>query len=285
MADPRFYSPYKGMNLMKYYYTPEALEYWEHFTFRADDVLISAYPKSGMHWCKELVPLIMSGGDTSVVDTVRSMERCPWVGEEESIALCLEDRPSPRIMAVHYFYEAMPQSFYKVKPKVINVLRNPKDILISAFYYYGICNYHATPGTLQEFLDKFLEGHVSFGSWFDHVKGWLKAEDKTHILHLTYEEMLQDLPRAVRKMAEFLEKPLEAEVINQIVEKCLFKNIKKNNMSNYKDFLNMDQSKSEFFRKGIAGDWRNHLSEEEARRIDAMFEEKMKDVDFEFKWD
>ena len=29
-----------------------------------------------------------------------------------------------------------------------------------------------------------------FGSWFDHVKGWLNAEDKHHIMYISYEELI-----------------------------------------------------------------------------------------------
>uniref|UniRef100_A0AAV2LC56 Sulfotransferase n=1 Tax=Knipowitschia caucasica TaxID=637954 RepID=A0AAV2LC56_KNICA len=35
----------------------------------------------------------------------------------------------------------------------------------------------------------------------------------------------------------------------------------------------------------ITGDWRNHLSEEQAQHFDSVYEEKMKDVDFKFNWD
>lgn len=31
---------------------------------------------------------------------------------------------------------------------------------------------------------------VAFGSWFDHVKSWLNAEDKDHIMYISYEEMI-----------------------------------------------------------------------------------------------
>lgn len=137
---------------------------------------------------------------------------------------------------------------------------------------------------------------VMFGSWFDHVKGWLKAKDQDHIFYISYEEMiqvsicctshiahysftawkciiisiyfhnkslcvhvycyiycvLQDLKGCVTKIAQFLEKPLSGEVIEKIAENCLFKNMKKNKMSNYslvpEEFMN--QKKSEFLRKG-----------------------------------
>lgn len=29
-----------------------------------------------------------------------------------------------------------------------------------------------------------------FGSWFDHVKSWLNAEDKDRIMYISYEELI-----------------------------------------------------------------------------------------------
>lgn len=63
----------------------------------------------------------------------------------------------------------------------------------------------------------------------------------------------QDLKDSVARIAQFLEKPLDADVIDKIVERCLFKNMKKNNMSNYSKapVTLLDQTKSEFLRKGV----------------------------------
>lgn len=36
----------------------------------------------------------------------------------------------------------------------------------------------------------FLSPLVAYGSWFDHVKSWLNAEDKEHMMHISYEEMI-----------------------------------------------------------------------------------------------
>lgn len=64
--------------------------------------------------------------------------------------------------------------------------------------------------------------------------------------------VLQDLKASVTKIAEFLNKSLNSDVVENIAERCVFKNMKQNKMSNYSmapsEFL--DQSKSEFLRKG-----------------------------------
>lgn len=123
--------------------------------------------------------------------------------------------------------------------------------------------------------------------------------------------VLQDLKDSVTRIAHFLEKPLEAEVMEKIADRCLFKNMKKNKMSNYslvpQEF--MDQTKSEFLRKGafdslfgcrvlhhviwflfscpsgIVGDWKNQLTAEQSENFDAVYKDKMKDVKYKFAWD
>uniref|UniRef100_A0A3P9Q0B8 Sulfotransferase n=1 Tax=Poecilia reticulata TaxID=8081 RepID=A0A3P9Q0B8_POERE len=171
--------------------------------------------------------------------------------------------------------------------QVVYVMRNPKDVFTSAFHYYNITSFLVKPGPQSEFLQKFLTGKVIFGSWFDHVKGWLNAKEELQIMYISYEDMIKDLNDSVSRIAQFLGKPLEPDVLKKIADKCLFKNMKNNPMSNYsvvpQEF--MDQTKSQFLRKGVAGDWRNLLTPEEAQHFDAVFKEKMKDVNFKFNWD
>ncbi|KAJ3599156.1 hypothetical protein NHX12_033119 [Muraenolepis orangiensis] len=135
------------------------------------------------------------------------------------------------------------------------------------------------PESTGESLNKFLDGNVAFGSWFDHVQGWMNAEDKERFLCISYEERITDLKSALTRVAQFMEKSLDSEVIDSIAEQCLFKNMKTNEMSNYSKAPEglFDQSKSEFFRKGIIGDWKNLLTVAESEYFDSVFEDKMKD--------
>ncbi|XP_063749572.1 sulfotransferase 2B1-like isoform X3 [Eleginops maclovinus] len=236
---------------------------------------------------QEIVPLIMSGGDPAPVDTIVNWKRVPWLEAHQTSSLKLEQRPSPRLLTTHFHYNMMPSSFFEVKPKVIYVMRNPKDVFTSSFYHHEAASFLVNPGPQTEFLHKFLDGKVMFGSWFDHVKSWLNAEDREHIMHISYEEMIMDLKDAVGRMAQFLQKSLDHEAIEKIADRCLFKNMRKNNMSNYSTVprVFMDQTKSEFLRKGIAGDWKNQLTVAEAEYFDTVYKDKMKDFQYKFAWE
>ncbi|XP_012670019.1 sulfotransferase family 2, cytosolic sulfotransferase 2 [Clupea harengus] len=287
MTEAELYSMYKGVYVPKVLHTPEGLKYYEEFNFRQDDILIVTYPKSGTTWMQEIVPLIQSEGDLTPVETIPNWDRVPWLEEHRANVLNLDERPSPRIFATHYHYHMMPDSFFKVKPKVLYVLRHPKDVFTSSFHYYGMASFLVNPGTVDEFLDTFLNGKVMFGSWFDHVNGWIHAKDQEHILYLFYEEMIMDLKESVRKLSCFMGKSLSQDIIEKIADHCVFKNMKKNKMSNYSmvstEFF--DQTKSEFLRKGTAGDWKNTLTATQSDHFDTVYKEKMKDVKFKFFWD
>lgn len=287
MTEAELYTIYRGIYIPKYWHSAESLKYFKEFSFRPDDIIIATYPKSGTTWTQEIVPLIMSGGDPASVETLPTWERVPTLETTQASVLNVEERPSPRMLATHFQYNMMPPSFFDVKPRVINVMRNPKDVFTSAFHYHGMASHLVNPGPQSDFLHKFFEGKVMHGSWFDHVKSWLNAEDKERIMHISYEEMMTDLKDSVARMARFLQKSLDAEAIEKIADRCLFKNMKQNKMSNYSTFPRevMDQTKSEILRKGIVGDWKNQLTPAEAEHFDAVYKNKMNDVKYKFVWD
>nr|XP_033468176.1 sulfotransferase 2B1-like isoform X1 [Epinephelus lanceolatus] len=291
MTEAELYTIYKGIFLPMYFHTSQSRKYFEEFSFQPDDIIIASYPKSGTTWMQEIVPLIVSGGDPASVETLPNYDRALWLEENRIGILNVQERPSPRMFTTHVQYNMMPPSFFEVKPRVnlrytvIIVMRNPKDVFTSYFYYSEMASNLVSPGS--QFLHKFLDGKVAYGSWFDHVKSWLNAEDKEHIMYISYEEMIKDLKDSVARIAQFLQKSLDTEVIEKIADRCLFKNMKKNNMSNYKSVPReqMDQTKYEFLRKGIAGDWKNQLTVAEAEYFDAVYKDKMKDVQYKFEWE
>ncbi|NXM57341.1 ST2B1 Sulfotransferase, partial [Illadopsis cleaveri] len=74
----------------------------------------------------------------------------------------------------HLPVQMFPKAFFGSKAKVIYTVRDPKDVLVSLFHFARIFRPYKDPRTLEEFMEKFLEGDVPFGSWFQHVRGWLQ---------------------------------------------------------------------------------------------------------------
>uniref|UniRef100_A0A8C5BWR0 Sulfotransferase n=1 Tax=Gadus morhua TaxID=8049 RepID=A0A8C5BWR0_GADMO len=139
-------------------------------------------PKSRTTWMQEIVPLIISQGDPELVDTVPNWDRVPWLEETRACDLNLDQRPSPRVFITHFKYDMMSTGFFKVKPRVIYVMRNPRDAFTSYSHFsrmIHICN---------DLFSSLI--FVVFGSWFDHVKGWLSVGEQQHIMYISYEQMI-----------------------------------------------------------------------------------------------
>ncbi|CAL1610678.1 unnamed protein product [Knipowitschia caucasica] len=270
------YVNYKDYVLPPVAHTEESLEYAENFSVKDTDVFAVTFPKSGTVWMQEILPLILNEGDLTPVQTIPNWDRVPWL-EETRLALVMDQLKSPRALVTHFLYDLMPASFHQSKAKIIYVMRNPKDVIVSFYYFHQMAAFLEDPGTFDEFLDKFLDGKLAFGKWTDHVKSWRKPELGDRILYITYEEMKEDLPTALRKISRFLGKNLREEVIQKIAENCSFTVMKNNPMSNFSlvPKVYMDSDKSPFLRKGVAGDWKNHFTSEQLSHLNSVITKEL----------
>ncbi|XP_008321449.1 sulfotransferase family 2, cytosolic sulfotransferase 3 isoform X2 [Cynoglossus semilaevis] len=279
------YIHYHNLLLPPEAHSLESLEFAQNFSVQDTDVFAVTYPKSGTVWTQEILPLVLNGGDLTPIQTIPNWDRVPWL-EEKRLAVVVDQLPSPRAMVTHFPYHLMPPSFHKSKAKVIYITRNPKDVLVSSYYFHQMAGFLEDPGTFDEFMEKFLAGKVLFGKWTDHVKSWRHTDLGDRIMYITYEEMVQDLPAALRRFSDFLGCNLSEDTIQKISEHCSFKSMKANNMSNFSMIPKqyMDADKSPFLRKGISGDWKNHFSSEQLARFSAVIMKEMEDENFSRPW-
>lgn len=249
-----------------------------------DDVVTVAYPKSGTHWMLEILGLIRHNGDPAWVRSLSVWQRSPWIetsiGIENSLSY-----PPPRMLTTHVPFQFFPKSFLHSNAKVIYVLRNPKDVLVSFYHFCKIFKLWENSETFEEFLEGFLEGKVLYGSWFNHVKDWMQLKDKPNFFSIAYEELQQDLRDGVERICHFLGKELSRQQIDSVVENASFQKMKDNTMTNFTDLPLIDHEKGKFMRKGIVGDWKNHLTVEQSHYFDRVYQETMQGVNIAFPWD
>lgn len=94
--------------------------------------------------------------------------------------------------------------------------------------------------------------------------------------------LFQDLCSNVRRISEFLEKPLSEEMIAKITHQCTFVEMKKN----FESFsMSVYPSKPSFLRKGEVGGWKTQFSEELNKAFDAKFREKLNGTGLHFDYE
>ena len=63
--------------------------------------------------------------------------------------------PSPRYIKSHLTWDLLPEQMQTVRPKVVYVARNPKDMCVSYYHYCQLV--HRLAGGFEEFAELFLQ--------------------------------------------------------------------------------------------------------------------------------
>ncbi|XP_028366038.1 amine sulfotransferase-like [Phyllostomus discolor] len=264
------------------------LENIEDFEIRDDDVFLITYPKSGTIWTQQILSLIYSEGHRNGTENLQTVDRVPFF-EYNTRKVDFVKRPSPRLFASHLSYNLVPKGLTNKKAKIIYVYRNPKDVLTSYFHYSNLVVIFEAMNSIEELLEKFLDGKVVGGLWFDHVRGWYEHRRDFNILFMMYEEMKKDLRSSVLKISSFLEKELSEEDVETIVKQATFQYMKSDPRANCDSIVSNElgrrTNEGRFLRKGTVGDWKRHLTVEQNERFDKVFQRKMRDVPLKFIWD
>ncbi len=232
---------------------------------RAADVLISTYPKCGTTWMQNIVWLILNRGEPLAV-TTKMTDVIPHL--EEVGRAFVEALPEPRVIKTHLPFGLCPRH---PEMKVIYVTRNPFDCAVS-FYHHtrGFPrHYDFSEGTFDDYFECFVAGEVDFGDYFDNIGSWLDEIDAPNCLFLTYEQMKADPRAAVVAVGEFLGPQLGAAVgddaaLDRIVAHSSFDAMRKDQL---RWASKRPDDMPEFVRKGVIGDWANHFSSAQVRRM------------------
>ncbi|KAM4800262.1 sulfotransferase 2A1-like isoform X5 [Urocitellus parryii] len=267
---------FEGLPFPSIDYSYEGLkEACTKFVIKDEDTVMVSYPKSGTHWLIEILCLIHSKGDTTWIRSVSIWDRVPWLETDTGYKM-LKEREGPRLLASHLPFHLFPKSFFTSKAKVIYIMRNPKDALVSGYYYWTMTKFSKKPESLDQYFQWFLQGYVPYGSWFEHIRGWMSMRDRENVLLLSYEDLQKDPRSTIEEICQFLGKKLNPEELDSVLKNSSFHVMKENKMSNLETLPETHVDKDfKITRKGICGDWKNHLTGAQAEAFDKVYQEKM----------
>ena len=242
---------------------------------------------------KYLLYLILNGGSDKDDDRAVGEEEVRYLefvypGEnEDDLIRKYSEKPSPRVFTTHLPPRLLRTQIFEDKVKVVVVIRNPKDTLVSLYHFYRMMSTLGNfDGTWDEFFE-LMKVKPCYEDIFDCIVEWWKVRDLENVLVVRYEEMKEDLTGVVRKVAEFTGFELSDDTVQNIVRLGNFELMKNNPRVNVIKSAKIgvcDFTKSKWLRKGEIGDWVNYFSEEQSKFIDAKCEEKCKPLGLTFQW-
>ncbi|HEV2176118.1 MAG TPA: sulfotransferase domain-containing protein [Terriglobia bacterium] len=232
------------------------LVWYRHRGISPSDAFIASYPRSGSTWLRFLLYEILTGDSSGFNDVNRVLAD---MGRQSNAPALLPE--SGRLLKTHEVYR--PQ--YE---KAIYLVRDARDVAISEYAYET--SLERFSGDFDSFVAAFSRGHVNpYGAWHDHVDSWLGSPlaANGNLLLIRFEEMRRDAERTLAQVVEFLGVEATPEVIREAIAN---NNVQRMQAKEDRapQIGGNSKNRDRFIRNGSVGDWREKLTEVQARLIE-----------------
>lgn len=242
------------------------------------DVFVVSYPKSGNTWSRFLIGNLLDPTAPVTFDNVEC--RLPVIYAWTDRAL--RSLPSPRVLKSH-------EAFHPGYPHVIYIVRDPRDVAVSFYYFALKLRIIADGYPMDDFVTRFLRADIvpfadRFGCWEDHVLSWINLRQGRSSFCLTRYEDLQADPRAeLAKWSAVLRIHPTADVIEQAITRSSASNMRSLEEKQSKDWRMTKDSRQDirFIRDAKSGGWRKKLSEKSVAAIEEAWGATMQKLGYE----
>jgi len=168
------------------------------------DVVITPFAKCGTTWLQQIVHTLRTRGDMDFDDISRVV---PWIEASTGLGIDLD---GPQVAEPRAFKSHLDANTVPSGGKYINSIRNPTDALYSMHKFME--GWFLEPGAVS--VDDFArEKFIASGEYWKHLLSWWHRRNDSDVLYLVYEHMRQDLPGTIKKVAQFIDIPLDDELM------------------------------------------------------------------------
>ena len=153
--------------------------------------------------------------------------------------------------------------------KKLCIIRNPKDRIVSWNFHQIRKGRKNGEKIDDEFIKNYLENQIKkeYESMLNY-KGFIHC--------FTYEALKNNPKKVLVGILSYLDADLSEEIMDKMIEEASFENLKKKEIDYFKK-ENISQD-IKHYRKGVVGEWKNYLSEEQVKMIDAIIDSLQKKV-------
>jgi aryl sulfotransferase len=257
---------------------------WDDFPLRDSDIVVATWAKCGTAWTQQIVAQLIFQGRENIPLT----EVSPWLDFvlpplDEMLAR-LNAQAHRRFIKTHLPLDALTLS---PRAKYLYVARDGRDVVWSMYNhhvsfadeFYPLINgaarrgpdpgpiFEPTTRSVVEYFREWLErdGYPWWPFW-EHVRSWWSARDLPNIMLVHFSQLKRDLPGQIRRIAGFLEIPIDENLWPIIVEHCGFEYMKAHAQyaAPFSGAL-WRGGAGTFINRGTNGRWRGLLSADDIR--------------------
>ncbi len=248
---------------------------WNDFKFRDDDIVIATYAKSGTTWTQQIVRQILFGDSKDIAVA----EASPWldlrIPPKEIKLPMVEAQTHRRFLKTHLPVDAL---VFSPKAKYLYIGRDGRDVAWSFYHHHITANdvwYDAlnnTPGLVGEKIERtdldvvpyfrrWLErdGYPFWPLW-ENVRSWWAIHGLPNVMLIHFNDLKTDLSGSMRRIAAFLDVPVDEKNWDSIVERCTFEHMRAHAAEHAPlGGVFWEGGAGNFIHKGTNGRWRDML--------------------------
>jgi len=244
--------------IFSYWLTPAG----NTFKILADDTFLVSYPRSGNTWLRFLLGELISGQE---IDFNNMENFIPDIYFSSKAGINRIIRP--RYIKSHEPYDAR-------YPKVVYLIRDPRDVAIS--YYYWLKKFRCFDTSFSKFVENFIHNRTPYKGWSNHINTWYqhRMNVPNGVIFIRYEELLSKPLFTLQKILSFLRISIGPSVIESVISHNTFNQMQEKETRNQDApiFYNTRQDIA-FIRKGQKEQWRQVLSKEQRQLFVSAFAE------------
>ncbi len=240
-----------------------------------DDVYLVSYPKSGNTWTRFLVANLVYPEKSPDFSNIN--ELIPDL--EVLTKRHLERLPRPRYIKGHQYFDPR-------YPKVVHIVRDPRDVVLSEYHFDIKRRAISDDYPLEQFVSRFVQGPLNhpYGTWGEHTATWFYTRGNSpRLLLVTYEALQKQAQLEMSRIAEFLGIAASPERIAFAIEQSSadrMRELEKKQGHLWSSTKETRQDKP-FVRSAKAGGWRTQLPESSVAEIEAAWGSLMRELGYE----
>ena len=264
---------------------------WNDFKFRDDDIIIATYAKSGTTWMQQIIAQMLLGPDPEL----EVAEMSPWLDlrvPPKAVKLPLvEAQTHRRFLKTHLPVDAL---VFSPRAKYIYIGRDARDVVWSFHNHhinanqgwYGALNdtpglvgprIEPPPADVRQYWHAWLDNDgFPFWSFWDSVRTWWAIRDLPNVMLVHYANLKRDLPGQMRRIATFLDIPVDERDWKEICEYCSFDWMKQHATKSVPlGGAFWDAGAQVFINQGKDGRWTDVLTPAEREEYETMAVQKL----------
>ncbi len=239
-----------------------------------DDAFIISYPKSGNTWLRYMIACLLHPQDDIKLGQLDAL--LPDIhasGHDELSAF-----PGTRLFKAHDCFDPRCR-------KVIYIVRDPRDVAISSYYFSIKHGFLDKDCPIGDYLKQFCHSdRTIFGNWQENVGSWVGARrpDPDFFL-LRYEDMLDDPQKALADVADHLGWQYSDDQIRKaaVAGRCKWTQQLEIPENKGRHQERDDTSELLFMRSDEHGQWKNELDAKDIAHIESCWGRLMTELGYE----